>query len=72
MDELRRDIEVFKLGLSKGFRYYLVHDKCIVEPSVLVTKQGKAYAVRQQLLENTTFVSYTLIPRSILRIKETG
>ncbi|KJA30142.1 hypothetical protein HYPSUDRAFT_126179 [Hypholoma sublateritium FD-334 SS-4] len=45
VDELRRDIETLKLGLSKGYRANFEHDKCIVEPGKLVTKQGHAYAV---------------------------
>ena len=46
VDELRRDIETLKLGMSKGYKAHFEHDKCIVEPGKLVTKQGNAYAVR--------------------------
>lgn len=45
VDELRRDIEICKLAFPKGIRIEVMHDKCIVEPGVVVTKQEKAYAV---------------------------
>ncbi|KAF9484024.1 hypothetical protein BDN70DRAFT_873193 [Pholiota conissans] len=45
VDELRRDIKVFKLGNKKNIQVHLEHDKCLVDPGILVSKQGKAYAV---------------------------
>ncbi|KAF9569316.1 hypothetical protein CPC08DRAFT_623471 [Agrocybe pediades] len=45
VDELRRDIQAYKLALSKDIQVTFLHDKCIVQPGLLVTKQDKAYAV---------------------------
>lgn len=45
VDELRRDIKVYRLGLERGIQVHYEHDKCLIDPGVLVTKQGKAYAV---------------------------
>lgn len=45
VDELRRDIELHKIATSKAIEAHFVHDKCIIEPGTLVTKQEKPYAV---------------------------
>ncbi|KAF9534204.1 DNA photolyase, FAD-binding/Cryptochrome [Crepidotus variabilis] len=45
VDELRRDIQTCKLAIPKGIQVNLFHNKCVIEPGVLFTKQGKAYAV---------------------------
>ncbi|KAF8812552.1 hypothetical protein BYT27DRAFT_7087205 [Phlegmacium glaucopus] len=45
VDELRRDIELSRLAVSKGVQINLFHNKCVVEPGVIVTKQKKPYAV---------------------------
>ncbi|KAJ7047244.1 FAD binding domain of DNA photolyase-domain-containing protein [Mycena alexandri] len=44
VDELRRDIEVCKAAKSKGIGAIFVHDKCVVEPGVVLTK-NRAYSV---------------------------
>lgn len=45
VDELRRDIEICRLAVSKGVQTNFFHNKCVVEPGVIVTKQKKPYAV---------------------------
>jgi len=45
VDELRRDITVCNLAKDKGILPNFFHDKLIVEPRSLSTKQGKPYAV---------------------------
>ncbi|KAF5344091.1 hypothetical protein D9758_008838 [Tetrapyrgos nigripes] len=45
VDELRRDIKVCELAKSSGISATFVHDKCIVEPGLVKTKENKAYAV---------------------------
>ena len=52
VDELQRDISVCELAFSKGVRVVFEHDKCIIEPGVILTKQGKAYTVRDSHLWN--------------------
>lgn len=46
VDELRRDLELCHLASSQGVPVKLFHNKCVIEPGVIVTKQKKAYAVR--------------------------
>ncbi|KAK6974962.1 Deoxyribodipyrimidine photo-lyase [Favolaschia claudopus] len=45
VDELRRDIQICKTAKSKGFGAHFVHDKCVVEPGVVLTKENRTYAV---------------------------
>ncbi|KAJ3774477.1 DNA photolyase, FAD-binding/Cryptochrome [Lentinula raphanica] len=45
VDELRRDTQVCELAKSKGIRTTFVHNKCIIEPGVITTKENKAYSV---------------------------
>jgi deoxyribodipyrimidine photo-lyase len=45
IDELRRDIAVCKLAKESGIVTTFVHDKLVVEPGLLSTKQGKPYTV---------------------------
>lgn len=45
VDELRRDTSVCKLSKADGIQATFVHDKCVLEPGVLATKQGKVYTV---------------------------
>ncbi|KAE9397142.1 hypothetical protein BT96DRAFT_966300 [Gymnopus androsaceus JB14] len=45
VDELRRDIQVCALGKSQGISANFVHNKCIIEPGVITTKESKAYSV---------------------------
>lgn len=71
VDELRRDIEILKLCLSKGYRANFEHDKCMVEPGKLVTKQGHAYAVRQCVIEKKP-THLNLCARFIRPISEIG
>ncbi|KAN0126947.1 DNA photolyase, FAD-binding/Cryptochrome [Russula decolorans] len=45
VDELRRDITVCHLAKDKGILPNFFHDKLIVEPGLLSTKQGKPFSV---------------------------
>lgn len=45
VDELRRDITVCNLANERDILPTFVHDKLIVEPGILSTKQGKPYSV---------------------------
>jgi deoxyribodipyrimidine photo-lyase len=45
VDELRRDIAVCKLAKDHRIITSFVHDKLVVEPGLLSTKQGKPYTV---------------------------
>ena len=45
VDELQRDLATCKLAKENGIKPVYVHDKCIVEPGVLFTKQGRPYTV---------------------------
>ncbi|ESK94386.1 deoxyribodipyrimidine photo-lyase [Moniliophthora roreri MCA 2997] len=45
VDELRRDLKVCSLAKSKGIKAIFVHNKCIIEPGVVTTKENRAYAV---------------------------
>ncbi|KAG1752675.1 DNA photolyase, FAD-binding/Cryptochrome [Suillus paluster] len=45
VDELRRDLEVCSLAKNAGIRPAYVHDRCIIEPGVVKTKDGRTYTV---------------------------
>ncbi|KAH6915337.1 DNA photolyase, FAD-binding/Cryptochrome [Coprinopsis sp. MPI-PUGE-AT-0042] len=45
VDELRRDLQLCNLAKKEGKQINFFHNKCIVEPNVIRTKEGKAYAV---------------------------
>lgn len=45
VDELRRDIQLCNQGKKTGKQINLFHNKCVIEPNVIQTKNGKAYAV---------------------------
>ncbi|VDB85450.1 unnamed protein product [Peniophora sp. CBMAI 1063] len=45
VDELRRDIRVCELAHENNVGVQFVHDKLIIEPGKLFTKQGKPYTV---------------------------
>ncbi|KAG2156169.1 DNA photolyase, FAD-binding/Cryptochrome [Suillus clintonianus] len=45
VDELRRDLEVCSLAKNAGITPTYVHDRCIIEPGVVQTKDGRAYTV---------------------------
>lgn len=47
VDELRRDIRICSLAKEQDLKATFVHDKCIVEPGVVTTKENKAYAVKE-------------------------
>lgn len=48
LDELRRDIKVFELAKEADIRVDYFHDRCIVEPGVVKTKEGRAYTVSSE------------------------
>ncbi|KAF7301780.1 Deoxyribodipyrimidine photo-lyase [Mycena indigotica] len=45
VDELRRDIRIGDLASPKKIAVHFVHDKCVVEPGVVLTKEIKTYSV---------------------------
>lgn len=45
VDELRRDLKVFLLSKEKGIQPHYFHDRCIIEPGIIKTKEGKAHSV---------------------------
>lgn len=45
VDELRRDISTTEIGKNKGVKCDFVHDKLVVNPNTLKTKNGRGYAV---------------------------
>ena len=44
IDELRRDIKIRDLSKAQGVKPTFLHNKCVVEPGVLTTKEGKPYS----------------------------
>ncbi|EJU00641.1 hypothetical protein DACRYDRAFT_23046 [Dacryopinax primogenitus] len=52
VDELRRDERALRLALEKGIRCEFIHDKCIVQPGKVLTKQDKPYTVYSPFLRN--------------------
>ncbi|KAG5724998.1 Deoxyribodipyrimidine photo-lyase [Termitomyces sp. T112] len=45
VDELRRDLKVCELAKYEGIQTTFVHNKCIVEPGVILTKDNRSYSV---------------------------
>ena len=45
VDELRRDIKICELARPLGIKPVFRHDKCVIEPGVVTTKEGKTYTV---------------------------
>ncbi|KAF8639851.1 hypothetical protein AX17_001106 [Amanita inopinata Kibby_2008] len=45
VDELRRDLTVCDLAKLKDIRVVFSHDKCIIEPGVILTGESKPYAI---------------------------
>ncbi|KAF9226578.1 hypothetical protein BS17DRAFT_794071 [Gyrodon lividus] len=45
IDELRRDLQILAVSKTKGIQPHYFHDKCIVDPGVVKTKDGKAHKV---------------------------
>ncbi|KAJ6539467.1 DNA photolyase, FAD-binding/Cryptochrome [Mycena capillaripes] len=45
VDELRRDTQICKAAQTKGINAIFVHDKCVVEPGVVLTKDNRTYSV---------------------------
>ena len=53
VDELRRDIAVCKLAEENGVKPIFVHDRCVVEPGVVLTKKGHYTVCPHWLVEST-------------------
>ncbi|KAG6833879.1 hypothetical protein H0H87_007890 [Tephrocybe sp. NHM501043] len=45
VDEIRRDLKICELAKDQGIRATFVHNKCVVEPGVIVTKDKRVYSV---------------------------
>ncbi|KXN86422.1 Deoxyribodipyrimidine photo-lyase [Leucoagaricus sp. SymC.cos] len=52
VDELRRDLLVWRLGEQHGIQINFFHNKCVIEPGVILTKQGKGYTVYSPYWKN--------------------
>lgn len=50
IDELRRDIRVCELAKEANVGVTFLHDKLIIEPGMLFTKQGKPYTVGEMII----------------------
>lgn len=60
LDEVRRDLKFCKLAKEAGMRTTLVHDKCVVDPGLCRTKQGKVYTVRRIVESKEVISSYRI------------
>ncbi|KIL00609.1 hypothetical protein PAXRUDRAFT_712848 [Paxillus rubicundulus Ve08.2h10] len=45
VDELRRDLQILALSKEKGIRPHYFQDRCIIDPGIVKTKDGKAHTV---------------------------
>ncbi|KAJ6628747.1 FAD binding domain of DNA photolyase-domain-containing protein [Mycena sp. CBHHK59/15] len=45
VDELRCDLKLCKVATPKGIKAAFIHDKCVVEPGVVLNKDSRSYAV---------------------------
>lgn len=45
LDELRRDVSVCKLARSQDIQAIFVHNKCVIDPGILLTNKRKTYTV---------------------------
>ncbi|KAF8195756.1 FAD binding domain of DNA photolyase-domain-containing protein [Mycena galopus ATCC 62051] len=45
VDELRRDTQICKAAQAQGIGAIFVHDKCVVKPGAVLTKENKTYSV---------------------------
>jgi len=45
VDELRRDIKICELARPQGIKPVFCHDKCVIEPGVVKTKEDRTYTV---------------------------
>jgi len=45
LDELRRDLKLLALSKEKGIQLHYFNDKCVIEPGLVKTKDGKAHTV---------------------------
>jgi len=52
LDELRRDIKVCELAKQLGVNVELYHDRCVVPPGVIKTKDDRAYTVSVIILSD--------------------
>ncbi|KDQ64618.1 hypothetical protein JAAARDRAFT_116599 [Jaapia argillacea MUCL 33604] len=52
VDELRRDIRVCELAKENGIGVEFFHDRCLVEPGKVLTKEGKPYTIYSPFQRN--------------------
>jgi hypothetical protein len=67
VDELRRDIRICELAKLHGVKPVFYHDKCIIEPGLVKTQEGKTYTVGHILYFH---LSYLILPTGILAISK--
>ncbi|KAH7929419.1 hypothetical protein BV22DRAFT_1002728 [Leucogyrophana mollusca] len=65
LDELRRDREVCRLANELGIKPMFVHDRCIIEPGVVTTKEGKPYTVYSPFQRSWISILNANVPRFI-------
>ena len=61
VDELRRDLQVLSISKEKGIRPHYFHDRCIIEPGVIKTKDGRAHAVCVHLSRHVTILNFVSV-----------
>lgn len=57
VDELRRDIATVKKGRAKGIDVVLLHDRLVVPPGRVLSKQGKPMSVYRYVVGITSGIS---------------
>ncbi|RDB22583.1 Deoxyribodipyrimidine photo-lyase [Hypsizygus marmoreus] len=62
VDELRRDIKICEIAKRDGLKPTFVHNKCIVEPGIIFTKEHKTYTVYSPYQRNWLTVLNANIP----------
>lgn len=45
VDELRRDVDIIKMGIKKGVDFSVHHDLCVVKPGELATKVSQNWSI---------------------------
>lgn len=71
VDELRRDIKICELAKPEGIKPTYIHDKCVIEPNIILTKQEKVYTVSRSMTFGPKVHSFKY-GRSIPRIRRIG
>lgn len=70
VDELRRDVNVIRMGVKKGIDFSVHHDLCIVNPGELATKVSRNYftSFREMILGVDTCITTTVNWKAVLHL----